>query len=169
MGICRSLMDSSQKRTVTWTFVVSSTNCQIANDLRYFNAHMTSLLCDVIWSQEVMEPFQYKDAVLPILRIPIINIRHSHNCLFFTMEIPMPGRMVFNIPPAQQSCWGVYWFHSVRLSVHPASRVRFVVPTVLVGSISYLYILSSNFRRCVACKVTHKIFKFEFLAIFLNL
>ena len=106
MGICRSLMDSSQKRTVTWTFVVSSTNCQIANDLRYFNAHMTSLLCDVIWSQEVMEPFQYKDAVLPILRIPIINIRHSHNCLFFTMEIPMPGRMVFNIPPAQQSCWG---------------------------------------------------------------
>ena len=38
---------------------------------------------------------------------------------------------------------------SVCPSVHPASRVRSVAPTVLVGSISYLYILSSNFRRCV--------------------
>ena len=73
------------------------------------------------------------------------------------------------IPPAQRSCWGVYWFHSVRPSVHPsvrpsrihpASRVCSVGPTVLVGSISYLYILSSNFRRCVACKVSCKISKF---------
>ena len=38
--------------------------------------------------------------------------------------------------PAQRSCWGVYWFHSVRPSVcpsvRPASRVRSVAPTVLV-------------------------------------
>ena len=51
----------------------------------------------------------------------------------------------------------VYWFHSVRPSVcpsvHASSRVRFVTPTVLVGYISYLFILSSNFRRCVAFKV----------------
>ena len=40
---------------------------------------------------------------------------------------------------------------SICLSVRPASRVRSVAPTVLVGSISYLYILSSNFRSCVAC------------------
>ena len=33
---------------------------------------------------------------------------------------------------------------SVRPSIRPASHVRSVVPTVLVGSISYLYILSSN-------------------------
>ena len=46
--------------------------------------------------------------------------------------------------------------------VRPTSRVRSVAPTVLVGSISYLYILSSNFRRCVACKVSCKISKFEF-------
>ena len=56
--------------------------------------------------------------------------------------------------PAQQSFFWVYWFHSVRSSVRPsirpASRVRSVAPTGLVGSISYLYILSSNFRRCVA-------------------
>ena len=26
------------------------------------------------------------------------------------------------IPPAQRSCWGVYWFHSVQPSVHPPIR-----------------------------------------------
>ena len=49
---------------------------------------------------------------------------------------------------------------SLRPSVRPASRVRSVAPTVLVGSISYLYILSSNFRRCVVCKVSCKIWIF---------
>ena len=77
----------------------------------------------------------------------------------------------------QWSCWGVYWFHSIRLSVRPsvprpsrvcpASCVRSVAPTVLVGSISYLYILSWNFRTCVVCKVSCKIAKFQVLAIFL--
>ena len=56
---------------------------------------------------------------------------------------------------------------SIRPSVWPASRVCSVAPKVLVGSISYLYILSSNFRRCVAYKVSWKMSKFEFLAIFL--
>ena len=28
----------------------------------------------------------------------------------------------FIIPPEQRSCWGVYWFHSVRLSVRPSVR-----------------------------------------------
>ena len=56
---------------------------------------------------------------------------------------------------------------SVRPSrVRPTSGVRSVASTVLVGSISYLYILSSNFRRCVGCKVSCKISKFEVLAIF---
>ena len=43
--------------------------------------------------------------------------------------------------------------------VRPASRVCSVASTFLVGSISYLYILSNNFRRCVACKVSCKISK----------
>ena len=51
---------------------------------------------------------------------------------------------------------GVYWFHSIRPFVHPPPRFRSVAPTVLVRSISYLYILSSNFRRCVVCKVYGK-------------
>ena len=43
--------------------------------------------------------------------------------------------------------------HHHRLSV----RVRSVAPRILVGSISYLYILSSNIRRCVVCKDSCKI------------
>ena len=55
---------------------------------------------------------------------------------------------------------------SVCPSIRPTSRVCSVVPTVLVGSISYLYILSSNFRRCVMCKDSCQILGFQFLAIF---
>ena len=53
----------------------------------------------------------------------------------------------------------------LKTSVRPTSRVRSVSPTILVGSISYLHILSSNFRRCITCKASCKIAKFEFLAI----
>ena len=72
--------------------------------------------------------------------------------------------------PCTTKLLGGIWFHSIRPSrVRPASRVSSVAPTGLVGSISYLYILSNNFRRCVAYKVSCKISKFEFLAFFLNL
>ena len=57
-----------------------------------------------------------------------------------------------------------------RPSVRPSvDRVRSVSSTILAGSISYLHILSSNFRRCVACKVIGNILQFEFLAVSLNL
>ena len=78
--------------------------------------------------------------------------------------------------PAQRSCWGGILV-SVRLSVCPSIRPASVprpsrIPCLLCsayssgGSISILYILSSNFRRCDACKVSCKILKFEFLAFF---
>ena len=54
----------------------------------------------------------------------------------------------------------------VRPSVpHPVS----VASTVLIGTISYLYILSSDFRGCVACKVHCQIKQFEFLAFFFQI
>ena len=108
----------------------------------------------------------------------------GHWLLTYSAPWQSPNQWWLIIPPAQQNCWGVYWFHSVRpsvrLSVSPSVRphpshvppafcVHSVAPTVLVGSISYLYILSNNFRRCVACKVSCKISKFEFLAFFKNL
>ena len=48
---------------------------------------------------------------------------------------------------------------SVCPSVRPASRVCSVVSAVLVGAFSYSYVLSSNFRRCVMCKISCKISK----------
>ena len=58
---------------------------------------------------------------------------------------------------------GVCWF----LSVCPSVRLSvFVAPTVLVGSISYLYIVSNNFRRCVSCKVDCKIIFGSFFNIY---
>ena len=52
------------------------------------------------------------------------------------------------IPCAQQSCLrGGGTLASHLPCVRPTSRVRFEAPTVLVGSILYLCILSSNFRR----------------------
>ena len=60
----------------------------------------------------------------------------------------------------------IYWYHLVRLSVCGQNRVRSVSSTILIGSISYLHILSSNFRRCVACNARFKIQKFEILSNF---
>ena len=61
---------------------------------------------------------------------------------------------------------GTYWFQSVRPSVRPAFRVRSVAPTVLVGSISYLDVLSRHFRRCAMYKVFAKIKNFNFWQFF---
>ena len=71
---------------------------------------------------------------------------------------------------------GIYWFHLVRPSVLPSAhlsvsgqnRVRSVFSTILARSISYLHILSTKFRRCVACRVfSYKIPKFIFCQMFL--
>ena len=64
---------------------------------------------------------------------------------------------------------GLYWYHLVRLSVCGQNPVRSVSSTILIGSISYLHILSSNFRRCVAYNSRFKILKFVILVNFLNL
>ena len=55
---------------------------------------------------------------------------------------------------------------SVCPSVCGQNHVPSVSSTILAGSISYLYILSSNFRKCVACKGYCEIPKLEFLTNF---
>ena len=58
---------------------------------------------------------------------------------------------------------GVYWFlclsicPSVCPSVCGQNHVRSVTSTILARSISYLHVLLSNLRRCVACEVFCKI------------
>ena len=109
-------------------------------------------------------------------------ISSRHGVTFYSWLLNSSLHLLI-IPPVNKVVGGYICFTpSIRLSVRPflhpsirkshvrpASGVRFVAPTVLVGSISCLYILSSNFRRCVTCKVSCKISKFECLAIFLNL
>ena len=103
------------------------------------------------------------------------NIHKSpHNLYHVKLELPLKishsyikwSDIFFLYPPTNEVVRGYIGFTpSVHLSVHlsvcpsvsPTSRIRSVAPTVLVGSISYLYILSSNFRRCAACKVSCKI------------
>ena len=50
------------------------------------------------------------------------------------------------IPPEQRSCWGVYWFHSVRLSVCPSVRLsRLPCPLCNIYSSGWiLSILTTN-------------------------
>ena len=57
---------------------------------------------------------------------------------------------------------------SIRTAVCGQNRVRSVSSTVPARSISYLRMLSSNFRKCTCCvyKSYCKIQRFEFLAIF---
>ena len=72
----------------------------------------------------------------------------------------------FIIPSTQRSCWAILLV-SLRPSICPASRVCSVAPTDLVGSISYFYILSSDFR-CVGCNISCKISKIWIFGNFLN-
>ena len=93
--------------------------------------------------------------------------RHGIGCVGQTTCIVVPD---YNYTPRFNEVErGVYWYHLVRLSVCGQNRVCSVSSTILIGSISYLHILSSNFRRCVACNAHFKIQKFEILANFLNL
>ena len=74
---------------------------------------------------------------------------------------------LFIIPPASTKLIGGYTGitlsvrPSVRLSICGQNRVRSVSSTILIGSISYLHILSSNLRKCVACNASFKIKKIQ--------
>ena len=58
---------------------------------------------------------------------------------------------------------------SVPLSVCGQNHVRSVSSTILIGSISYLHILSSNLRRCVVWNASFKIKKFDFVFFWLGI
>ena len=72
-------------------------------------------------------------------------------------------------PPTQRSWTGVYWFQLIHLSVRPSiylsvcgqNLVRSVSSTILARSISYLHILSTNFRRCAAWNFFFFFFKIQ--------
>ena len=102
------------------------------------------------------------------------------NCVIYRIHPKDHGGwtyLVYYTPHFNEVERGVYWYHlvrlsvclSVRLSICGQNHVRSVSSTILIGSISYLHILASNFRRCVACNARFEIQKFAILANFLNL
>ena len=94
-------------------------------------------------------------------------IRHTCNGYKGTVSVVDSYCALLFIPLHNEVVGGgghIGFTQSVRLSVRPTYHVRSVAPTVLFGSILYLYILSSSFRTCVACKISCKISKFEFSA-----
>ena len=75
--------------------------------------------------------------------------------------------VVIIIPPTQQSCWrGI--LVSLRPSVCPSHTPCPLCSAASFGWIHFIFthLMSINFRECVACEVSYKILKFEFLAIF---
>ena len=88
---------------------------------------------------------------------------NSYNSLRFCWLIVMASQITGNCFVCPTACYpppsrfneverGVYWFHLVHLSVCGQNRVRSVSSTILVGSISYLHILSRK-SEGVACNV----------------
>ena len=67
----------------------------------------------------------------------------------------------FYTPPPPPSTKLKGGYTGITLSVCGQNRFRSVSSTILVGSISYLHILSSNFRKCVACNVRFKVKKLK--------
>ena len=90
----------------------------------------------------------------------MINIG-SGNSLLPDGTKPLPESNVVSLyPPLQRS-----WKGGILVSPCPSVRLwteslRSVSSTILIGSISYLHILSSTFRRCVACNARFKNLKF---------
>ena len=120
---------------------------------------------------------------LSLVHIDVLTLKWWHYCSFEMgiHKLPMdsPHKVILvqtlglAIPPTSTKLnGGIYWFHLVRLSVCGQNRVHSVSSTILVRSISYLQILSSNFRRCVMCKVCSKIWNFgkffKFVALTLS-
>ena len=76
---------------------------------------------------------------------------------------------MFFIPPLQRSWKGGFLNSpcpSFCPSIYGRNRGCSVSSTILTRSVSYLHILSSNFRRCVVCKFIAKFQKLKFRQIF---
>ena len=98
----------------------------------------------------------YDDDAIYCIMLCIMHLITHGGCV---MHICV-GRLGHSYTPLQRSWKGgilVSPCSSVRLSVCGQNRVRSVSSTLLIRSISYLHILSSNFRRCVACNVCLKL------------
>ena len=109
----------------------------------------------MVIQNSVMDIYNYR-----IYSCLAFRIQRASRCPEFTDVLF--HTVFFIIPPLHEVAWlGVYWFHRARLPVCGQNRVRCVSFTVPAALISYLHILSTNFR-CVVQWVSWKISKFDF-------
>ena len=122
---------------------------------------MTGLQCNHDWH------IAHLDWVFCCFRVWFM-VRYGQYCAVCNITLNCYNSLCRLLYPLHNEVvWGYIGFtQSVCPSVCPASHVCSVAPTVLVGSFSYLYILSINFRRCVAWKVSSKIFLFIWPALY---
>ena len=86
---------------------------------------------------EIMAWQQTGDKPLPepmLTQYKQANMQHQGRCAkqpvkLGSIQENCHGFIIIIIPPEQRSCWGVYWFHSVCLSVRPSVHLS-VPPAV---------------------------------------
>ena len=68
---------------------------------------------------------QTSHSVLWLQLLPLLFTKASRGSwfLYYCSTFKEITTSFIVIPPKQRSCWGVYWFHSVRLSVCPSVRL----------------------------------------------
>ena len=67
--------------------------------------------------------YQFIDSSITVTSQECHGVSYHWNigCLFnSSFRVAKKSKLGVIIPPAQRSCWGVYWFHSVRPSVCPS-------------------------------------------------
>ena len=156
----------------------------VMNDTCWQNWYERNMNVSVIimknGKSHTMCPLTFKFVVGNFIIIPTASTKLKGGYTGFILSICLSGDRIMSALYFQQ-----YWsdpFHythrfnelvssctSFRLSVCGQNRVSSLSSTILFASISYLHILSSNFRRCAACKVYFKTQTFEILANSLNL
>ena len=144
-SVCPSVRPASRVRSVAPNVVVGSISYLYILSSNFRRC----VACRVSYQIRIFGNFlKLVTLPLPCCREALRDIHMGHPVSMSNLLYPLHNEVVGGY---------IGFTPSVCPSVRPASRVRSVAPKVVVGSISYLYILSSNFRRCVACRVSYQI------------
>ena len=138
-------------------------------------ALMFSLICAWIndWvnngeAGDLRRNHAHYDAIVMQIQVPIIGVTVpadglllsrlrglvTTNYIYIFLKAMKDFEYDFYTPCFNGSWKGVNWFHLVHWSVCPSVDRIVSALSIFAGSLSYLHISSSNFRRCVTCKVT---------------